>query len=44
MVNECIEDANGNHVIQKVVEQLTSDKVQFIVDAFKGRVYEMSVH
>lgn len=27
LVNECIEDANGNHVIQKVVEQLSSDKV-----------------
>jgi len=43
-VNECVEDSNGNHVIQKIVESVNSDKVQFIIDSFKDRVYEMSVH
>lgn len=43
-VMQCVEDSNGNHVIQKIVEQISSDKVQFIVDAFKSKVYEMSVH
>lgn len=43
-VNECIEDSNGNHVIQKIVESISSEKVQFIIDSFKERVYEMSVH
>jgi hypothetical protein len=40
----CVEDSNGNHVIQKIVEQIPSEKVQFIVEAFQTRVYEMSVH
>jgi hypothetical protein len=40
----CVEDSNGNHVVQKIVESIHSEKVQFIVDAFKSKVYEMSVH
>jgi pumilio RNA-binding family len=43
-VSECIEDSNGNHVIQKIVESIPSEKVQFIIDCFRDRVYEMSVH
>jgi hypothetical protein len=41
---ECIENENGNHVIQKIIDQLKADQVQFIIDLFKNRVYEMSVH
>lgn len=33
-VKELIEDQNGNHVIQKVIEQIDSSKIQFIVDQF----------
>jgi hypothetical protein len=40
----CVEDANGNHVVQKIVEQVSSNKIQFIVDAFKTRIFEMSIH
>lgn len=39
-----IGETNGNHVIQKVIEHLSSEKVQFITEAFKGRVNAMSVH
>ena len=39
-----IDDANGNHVIQKIVEQLKSEQVEFIINVMIGRVYEFSVH
>ncbi len=29
-VELCIEDQHGNHVIQKMIESLRSDRVQFI--------------
>ena len=30
-VQECIEDQNGNHVIQKMFETIPNDKLDFIV-------------
>jgi len=31
-VLECVEDQNGNHVIQKCLERMPTMKVQFIID------------
>ena len=33
----CIEDQNANHVIQKCIECLPAERIQFIVDAVVGR-------
>ncbi|CAD6200301.1 unnamed protein product, partial [Caenorhabditis auriculariae] len=46
-VLKCMEDQNGNHVIQKAVERVKSTRVQFIVDALlltEDMVHKMSVH
>lgn len=40
----CVEDQNGNHVIQKCLERMPTGKVQFIIDAFKGEVRRMATH
>lgn len=42
-IPQCVFDQNANHVIQKCVENIPSH-VQFIVDAFLGRVVELSCH
>ena len=33
-VLKCVKDQNGNHVIQKVIERVEPDRIQFIIDAF----------
>jgi pumilio RNA-binding family len=35
---------NGNHVIQKCIEVLGSEELQFVIDAFVGQVKELSTH
>eukprot|EP00434_Breviolum_minutum_P023397 symbB.v1.2.020640.t1/scaffold1718.1/size104949/5 len=42
-VLECIEDINGNHVIQKVVENMPS-KVDFVTRAVAPKAAEMASH
>ena len=37
-VIKCVEDQNGNHVVQKCIERMPADKLQFVVDAFQGQV------
>lgn len=37
-VLKCVKDQNGNHVVQKCIECVPPDRLQFIVDAFKGHV------
>lgn len=37
-VLKCVKDQNGNHVVQKCIEYVPSEHLQFIVDAFKGNV------
>ena len=37
-------DMNGNHVVQKAIEAVQTDDIQFIVDAFKGKCGELSKH
>jgi mRNA-binding protein PUF3 len=43
-VLECVKDQNGNHVIQKAIERVPMEHIQFIIDAFKGQVGSLSVH
>ncbi|THH10202.1 hypothetical protein EW145_g1509 [Phellinidium pouzarii] len=42
-VLKCVKDANGNHVIQKLIERVSPDRLGF-VQAFRGNVYELSTH
>ena len=37
-VLKCVNDQNGNHVVQKCIEFVPPEHLQFIVDAFKGNV------
>lgn len=40
----CVHDQNGNHVIQKCIECIPVDKIQFIISAFHGQVPALSTH
>mmetsp|Transcript_32674 Transcript_32674/g.84699 ORF Transcript_32674/g.84699 Transcript_32674/m.84699 type:complete len:720 (+) Transcript_32674:122-2281(+) len=44
VVLACVENQNGNHVIQKCIEAHAGDEVQFIVDAIQSCVLKMAVH
>lgn len=37
-VLKCVKDQNGNHVVQKCIECVQPQALQFIIDAFKGQV------
>jgi len=37
-VLKCVKDQNGNHVVQKCIECVDSNQLQFIIDAFNGQV------
>ncbi len=39
-VLKCVKDQNGNHVVQKCIECVDPDKLQFIIDSFKTQVRE----
>ena len=43
-VIRCVKDQNGNHVIQKAIERLPAEHIQFIIDAFAGQVQNLAVH
>lgn len=43
-VMKCVRDQNGNHVIQKCIECVPQDKIQFIISAFYGQVLPLSTH
>lgn len=43
-VLKCVRDQNGNHVIQKAIERVPSQHVQFIINAFKGQVNRLAAH
>lgn len=43
-VMRCVCDQNGNHVIQKCIERVPQERIQFIVSAFHGQVVSLSVH
>ena len=37
-VLRCVKDQNGNHVVQKCIECVDPNHLQFIIDAFRGQV------
>ena len=43
-VLKCVKDQNGNHVVQKCIETVEASRLQFIIDAFSGQVYNLSTH
>lgn len=43
-IMKCVRDQNGNHVIQKCIECVPQDRVQFIVSSFFGQVVSLSSH
>ena len=43
-VMKCVRDQNGNHVIQKSIERVPQDRIQFIILAFFGQIAELSTH
>jgi len=43
-VMRCVRDQNGNHVIQKCIECVPTDKISFIISAFRGQVASLSMH
>jgi pumilio RNA-binding family len=43
-VMKCVRDQNGNHVIQKCIECVPQDRIQFIISAFYGQVVALSTH
>lgn len=40
-VLKCVKDQNGNHVVQKCIECVQPQSLQFIIDAFKGQVSDL---
>ena len=43
-VLRAVKDQNGNHVIQKAIERVPMEHIQFIIEAFKGQVGTLAVH
>ncbi|KAA8539484.1 hypothetical protein F0562_026176 [Nyssa sinensis] len=43
-VMRCVRDQNGNHVIQKCIECIPQDAIQFIVSVFYDQVVTLSTH
>ena len=43
-VLQCVKDQNGNHVVQKALERIPLEHIQFIVDAFVGQVSSLATH
>lgn len=43
-IMKCVRDQNGNHVIQKCIECIPQERVQFIISTFYGHVVELSTH
>lgn len=43
-IMRCVRDQNGNHVIQKCIECIPEDSIQFIISTFYGQVVTLSTH
>lgn len=43
-VMRCVRDQNGNHVIQKCIECIPTEKIGFIISAFHGQIATLSTH
>lgn len=39
-----VKDAQGNHVVQKVLEEVPRQHLDFVFDCFRGRVSELAIH
>jgi pumilio RNA-binding family len=42
-VAQCVQDQNGNHVIQKCIQHMP-EHTDFIIESFRGRVREFATH
>jgi len=40
----CVKDQNGNHVIQKAIERVPAEHIQFIIHAFTGQVQALATN
>lgn len=40
----CVKDQNGNHVVQKAIERVPGQHIQFILDSFSTKVGELAIH
>ena len=43
-IMRCVRDQNGNHVIQKCIECVPEDAINFIVSTFFDQVVTLSTH
>ena len=43
-VLKCVKDQNGNHVIQKAIERVPAEHIQFIISAFHEQVQRLATH
>ena len=43
-VLRCVKDQNGNHVVQKAIERVPAEHIQFIINAFTGQVQSLATH
>ncbi len=43
-VEECMDDSNANHVIQKLVEVLHYDKLTFVVEVLERDIVKWATH
>lgn len=43
-IMRCVHDQNGNHVIQKCIECIPEDNIQFIISTFFDKVVTLSTH
>jgi mRNA-binding protein PUF3 len=43
-VLKCVKDQNGNHVVQKAIERVPSEHIQFVIEAFRGQVHPLATH
>lgn len=43
-VLKCVKDQNGNHVVQKCIECVDPECLQFIIDSFRDQVFALSTH
>lgn len=43
-VLQCVKDQNANHVIQKCIERVPTQNIQFVIEDFKGSVVTLATH
>ena len=43
-VMRCVRDQNGNHVVQKCIECVPEENIEFIISTFFGNVVTLSTH